>query len=95
MLTFARLCEREIALLQHLGIDCRFVPGNRAVAVAVNLRDHPFGDSHARRKVDLQPDAARFDGHERRLQILVVPMGENGERNRKQREQQAAGGRVP
>jgi 3-methyladenine DNA glycosylase/8-oxoguanine DNA glycosylase len=63
-------------------------PAGARAAVAVNLGEHRFGDRHARRKVDLQPHAARFDDHKRRLQILVVPMGENGGRNRKQREQQ-------
>jgi hypothetical protein len=38
--------------------------------------------------MDLQPDSARFDGHKRRLQILVIPMRENGGRKRDQREQQ-------
>src|SRR5262249_50053424 len=53
--------EREITL-QPLGISCRFVFGNRAVAVAVDQGNHLFGDGHPRRKVDLQPDATRFDG---------------------------------
>lgn len=79
--------EREIAL-QQLGISCRFVLGNRAVAVTVDLGENLFGDSDAGRKVDLQPDATRFDGHKRRLQILVITMGENAGWKRKQREQQ-------
>ena len=74
--------ERQIAL-QQLGIGCRFVLGKRAVAIPVDLGNHLFGDSHARRKVDLQPDATRFDGHKRRLQILIIPMRENSGRNRK------------
>ncbi|MCE3243789.1 MAG: hypothetical protein K0Q83_4296 [Deltaproteobacteria bacterium] len=74
--------------LQQLGIGCGFVLGKRAVAIAVDLGDYLFGDSDARRKVDLQPDSPRFDGHKRRLQILVIPMRENGGRKRDQREQQ-------
>ena len=74
--------EREIAF-QHLGIRCRFARGNRTVAVPVNQGEHLFGDRHAGREMDLQPDTTGLDGHKRRLQILVKPMGEHGGRKRK------------
>ena len=84
---FCRQAEREIAF-EQLGISCRFVFGNRVVVVAVNLGQHFFGDVNAGCQVDLQSDDTGFDGHKRRLQILVKPMAENGGWKRKEREQQ-------
>jgi hypothetical protein len=79
--------EREIAF-EQFRISCGFVFGNRVVFVAVNLGQHFFGDLDPGCQVDLQSDDTGFDGHKRRLQILVKPMPENGGWKRNEREQQ-------
>ena len=66
--------EGQVAL-QRFGVRRGLVRRDRAVAVAVDQGDDRLGDGHAGREVDLQPDVAGLDRHERRLQILVETMG--------------------
>ena len=66
--------------LQQGGVGRGFMRRDYVVAIAVNQGEHLFGDCHTGDEMDVQPETTRFDGHKRRLQILVKPMGENGGR---------------
>lgn len=48
-----------------------------------DLRDHLFGDGNHRRRIDLQPDATALDRNKHRLEILIIPMREDGARKSK------------